>query len=227
MRTRIAAVLSAAVLAGGCQHTEEVAPTSRITNPNVSYPSNYHAPESEPAVTAKAHYAAGQLAESQCNLDKAVEQYRLAVRLDPSHVEALYRLGMILTAERKPDAPAVWQQYVTVTGGTASAYSDLGFSLDLADRPADAERAFRAGIAQDPKCEPCRVNYARLLARRGDLDAAAAQLSAVLTPAEVQFDMGAIFEAEGDPQAAAARYRKALDLDPQLSDASVRLAAMN
>ncbi len=133
---------------------------------------------------------------------------------------------MILTAERKPAAVDVWQRYVTATGGTPVAYSDLGFALDLANRPADAEAAFRSAVARDGRCEPARVNYARLLARRGDLDGAAAQLSAVLTPAEVQFDLGSVLEQQGDRPAAADRYRRALTLDPKLSDATVRLAAV-
>ena len=224
------AIVFAAVMAGGCQHTEQSGPTERLDKSAVSYPESYHAPDDDtpaPIRTAKAHYAAGQLAESVGRLDKATDQYRLAVADNPAHADALYHLGMILTAQRKPDAPAVWQRYVDATHGSATAYSNLGFALDLADHPAEATAAFKAGIAADANCEACRVNYARLLARRGDLDAAAAQLSAVLTPAEVQFDMGAILEAQGDKPAAVARYHKALELDPRLSDAEARLASMD
>ena len=71
------------------------------------------------------------------------------------------------------------------------------------------------------------MNYARLLARTGRMDAAAAQLAAVLSPAEVQFDLGSIAEAKGDLAGAQAKYRKAIEIDPDLSDAKVRLAAMN
>ena len=226
MRTRPTLLIALAV--AGCTQTREEQPTAKLNGSHVSYPESYHADgDQPPATTAKAHYAAGQLAESMGRLDKAVTQYRDTIRLDPTHADALYHLGMILTAQRTADAPAVWQQYVGVTGGTAGAYSNLGFALDLAGRPAEAADAFRAGIAKDPACEACRVNYARLLARRGDLDAAAAQLSAVLTPAEVQFDLGAVLEAQGDRPGATARYRRALELDPKLVDATARLAAVN
>jgi tetratricopeptide (TPR) repeat protein len=218
-------ILAAALLAGGCQQTTSVTPTPVISNDG-KLPTDAERQPTAP-VTAKAHFAAGQLVESQGDLDRAAIQYRAAIEMDPTLTGPMYRLGMILTAERKPDAPAVWQQYVTATGGTATAYSNLGFALDLAGRSDEAEAAFRAGIAKDGRCEACRVNYARLLARRGDLGAATAQLSAVLAPAEVQYDLGSIAEAQGDRSTAAARYHKALELDPTLSDAKARLASLN
>ena len=209
----------------GCQSADGPPPPTRNAEA-ITYPASFHAADPDRDARAKLRFSAGEVAEGQGKWDKAVENYRAAVRLVPGHQQALYRMGMVLTALRDPAAPAAWQQYVTATGGTAAAYSDLGFALDLADRPDEAAAAFKAGIATDPRCEPCRVNYARLLARRGDLDAAAAQLAAVLPPAEVQFDLGAVSEATGDKPAAAARYRRALELDPGLSDATARLAAM-
>ena len=219
----------------GCEET-----TSTHSSPvgqNTINPAADFDTKPTPPVEAGTHFAAGQLAESRGDLDAAAAQYQAAVTqfaaagpLGPHDQTAfetsLYRLGMILTAERKPEAVPVWQQYVSATGGSAPAYSDLGFALDLAGRPADAEAAFRAGIARDPKCESCRVNYGRLLARHRQLDDAAAQLAAVLTPAEVQFDLGAVFEQQGDRAAAAAHYHRALELDPKLTDAKLRLATV-
>ncbi len=229
MRTQpIALATLLALAAGGCEHTQTTvasSPVGRIGAADASAASDFDA-KPTPPVDAHTHFAAGQVAESRGDVDGAAVQYRAAVKLDPRAADALYRLGMILTAERKPDAPAVWQQYVSATGGTAAAYSDLGFALDLAGRSAEAEAAFKAGLAKDGKCEPCRVNYARLLARRGQLDDAAAQLSAVLTPAEVQFDLGSVAEQQGDAATAAARYKRALELDPKLTDAQLRLAAV-
>ena len=220
-----ATILTATLLAAaGCQHTTTTVHDAPIGSSGTAG-ADFDA-KPTPPVDAHTHYAAGQLAESRGDLDGAAGQYRAAVKLSPTDAPALYRLGMILTAERKPDAPDVWRQYVKATGGTAPAYSDLGFALDLAGRPAEAEAAFRAGIARDDKCEPCRVNYGRFLARRGRWDDAAAQLSAVLTPAEVQFDLGSVLEQEGDRTGATEHYRKALDLDPKLSDAKLRLAAV-
>ena len=237
-RRNTATALAAAVLAAtaaGCQQT-----TSTQSSPigQANAPSSDFDAKPTPPVEAGTHFAAAQLAESRGDLDAAAGQYqaaatqyqrapRLAAASDrTSYQVSLYRLGMILTAERKPEAIPVWQQYVTATDGSATAYSDLGYALDLAGRPADAEAAFRAGIAKDPKSEACRVNYGRLLARRRQLDDAAAQLAAVLTPAEVEFDLGAVFEQQGDRATAAVHYHRALQLDPKLNDAKLRLAAI-
>ena len=220
---RAAVLWAVALCGGGCEHT-----TTTVQTPPLGKPSDTATDfdtKPTPPVTAHTHFAAGQLAESRGDLDGAAGQYQAALTLEPTEAPSLYRLGMILTAERKPAAVGVWQQYVVATGGTALAYSDLGFALDLADRPAEAEAAFRSGIAKDPRCEPCRVNYGRMLARHGLFDAAAVQLSAVLTPAEVQFDLGSVLEQQGDKAAAAERYHRALSLDPKLTDAQLRLAA--
>ncbi len=220
----VATLTLLAVAAGGCEHTTTTVETPPLGKPGEAASDFDTRPT--PPVAARTHYAAGQLAESRGDVDAAAGQYQAALKLMPTDAPSLYHLGMILTAERKPDAIGVWQQYVAVTGGTAVAYSDLGFALDLAGRPAESEDAFRAGIAKDPKCEACRVNYGRMLARRGRMDAAETQLAAVLTPAEVQFDLGSVLEQQGHKDAAVERYRRALVLDPQLSDATIRLAAV-
>ncbi len=220
VRTTIFLLATLATVAG-CEHTVSTVHEAPMTPAAVA---DKFDTVPTPPVAAQTHFAAGQLAESRGDLDAAEGQYRAAIKLLPDDADALYRLGMILTAERKPDAVSIWQQYVHATGGTAAAYSDLGFALDLAGRPGEAEEAFHKGVLQDPKFEPCRVNYARLLAKRGKWDEAAAQLAAVLTPAEVQFDLGAVSEQEGDRVTAAARYRKALELDPTLNDAKQHLA---
>lgn len=217
------AVVLLALVAGCTEHTTSVE-MRPIGGPSSSVPDFDKKPT--PPVAARTHYAAGQLAESRGDIDAADGQYRAAIKLLPTHADALYHLGMILTAERKPEAVDVWQQYVKATGGTAASYSDLGFALDLAGREPEAERAFRQGIEKDPTFEPCRVNYGRLLARRGAWDDAAVQLAAVLTPAEVQFDLGYVSELQGDRTTAATRYRKALELDPKLNDAKLRLATV-
>ncbi len=219
--TRVTVLALTVLWAVGCEHTTTTTHDAAIS----AKPGDFNTAPTPP-VAARTHFAAGQVAESRGDLDAAEGQYRAAIKLLPTDTDSLYRLGMILTAERKPDAVPIWQQYVHATAGTAPAYSDLGFALDLAGRPGEAVEAFRAGIAKDPRCEPCRVNYARLLARRGQWQAAADQLSAVLTPAEVEFDLGSVSEQQGDTKAAAARYRKALELDPKLNDAKIRLAAV-
>src|SRR5207248_8903045 len=116
-----------------------------------------------------------------------------------------------------------WTKYTKATHDAAGGYSNLGFCYELAGRPTDAERAYQRGIAKDPQNQPCRVNYGLMLARQGKRDAAAEQLGAVLTPAEVHYDLASVLELQGKKDDAKEEYRKALQLNPAMTDAQVRL----
>ena len=65
-----------------------------------------------------------------------------------------------------------------------------------------------------------------MLARQGKIDEAMAQLTAVLTPAEAHYDMGAVFERQGKMAEARMEYRMAAQLDPKLQDARQKLSGM-
>jgi tetratricopeptide (TPR) repeat protein len=181
----------------------------------------------DPPFTADTRFAAGQLAESQGNLDNAIAQYRAAIKLNPKHLDAMFRLGGVYVQSRRFDeAIAMWQQYIKATNDAPQAYSNLALAYETAGRFDDAEKAYQAGIARDPKNQSCRVNYGLMLARRNQLDGAIAQLSTVLSPAEIHYNLGAVCEQQGRTEEAKAYYRKALELDPKLRDARARLSVL-
>ena len=70
------------------------------------------------------------------------------------------------------------------------------------------------------------MNYGILLAKRDRLDEAEEQLSKVLRPAEVQYNLGSVFEIREDFTSARERYMRALQLDPGLVAAKQRLDAL-
>ena len=181
----------------------------------------------DPPFTADTRFAAGQLAEAQGNIDNAITQYREAVKLEPKHLDAMFRLGGLYVQTRRFDeAVATWQRYLKATDHSPQAYSNLALCYESAGRPAEAEKAYQAGIAKDPNNQACRVNYGLMLARRNQVDAATAQLSTVLPPAAVHYNLGAVCEQQGRPDEAKAYYKKALELDPKLRDARARLSAL-
>lgn len=182
----------------------------------------------DPPIAAETRYAAGQLAESQGNPAPAIQQYREALKIQPNHLPSLYRLGVIYAQlGSHADAIATWQAYVKETQGDASAWANLGFCYELAGNPTEAENAYRQGIAKDPKSNPCRVNYGLMLARAGRTTEAILQLQAVLTEAQVHYNLGSVHEQQGHLAEAKAEYRKAMDLDPNLPEAKSRLASLD
>jgi tetratricopeptide (TPR) repeat protein len=181
----------------------------------------------DPPFTAETRFAAGQLAESQGQFDTAIGQYREALKLNPKHLDSMFRLGAVyVQTKRFDDAVATWQRYLKLTNNSAQGFNNLALAYDAAGRRAEAEQAYQAAIARDAGHQAARVNYGLMLARRNDVDGAIAQLSAVLPPAAVQYNLGSICEQQGRIEEAKAYYRRALELDPQLRDARSRLSML-
>jgi len=184
-------------------------------------------PPKPPAITANTRIAAGQLAESRGAANIAIEQYNEALKLEPNNRIATYRVALLYTNlhEFKNAVPA-WNRYVVLSGQSADAYNNLAVCYELANSTADAETAYRAGIAHDPKDQHCRINYGVLLARSGQIKDALDQFQAVLTPAEAHYDLGSVYEQLGKRELARLEYKSALELNPNLADAQWRLTHM-
>ena len=229
MKRAIVCAMLAGALALGCggnrKNNTGDAPQASKSEPRPGDP--FEKLTDDPPLNANTRFAAGQLAEAQGDAERAIAQYREALKLDPDHQQTLFRLGALQTQlKRYPDAIVTWQRYIKATNEAPAAYNNLAFCYELAGRLSDAEETFKAGIERDPAVPTCRVNYGLMLARHDRLDDAVAQLRMVLSPAEVHYNLGAVFEQKGQREQAKASYEKALELDPRLADARSRLAAL-
>lgn len=229
-RLRMAAALTATVLLIGCgqdKGPQGITAVSQEDADQLNASRSRFESANDPVVTADTHFAAGNLAESQGNLPRAVEQYEKAMKIDPSHRNALYRLGVLYAQLKQyPQAIATWKNYLKITNTSAAAYSNIGFCYELSNQPAEAEAAYRQGIIKDPANVACRVNYGLMLARQGKTPEALIQLQKALTPAEAHYNLASVYEQQGHKDHAKAEYRKALQLDPGFVDAQTRLNAM-
>lgn len=180
----------------------------------------------DPPITADTHFAAGQLAESQKVNDRALQQYKLALKRNPRHTGALFRLGALQTELKQfSDAVATWKRYIKVTGA-AEGYSNLGYSYELWGKRTEAEAAYKRGIAQDPHNQACRVNYGLMLARQGRTREAVSQFEVVLSPAEVYYNLGSVYEQLGRRDDARDAYEKSIQIDPSMREARERLTEL-
>lgn len=216
------------LVAGGCMNNENdngaIQPVSRDAVDSLNSQHNKFDSVKDPEFTASTRFAAGQLAESQKNPGAAIEQYKLAIKLDKNHQPSLYRLGVLYAQiQRYPDAIATWKQYVNATNQSATAYGNLAFCYEVANQRSDAEAAYKAGLQRDPKNLLCRQNYGLMLARMGRIDEAKTQLSAVLKPAQVHYNLGSVYEITGRKDDAKSEYEQALQLDSSFWDAKNRL----
>jgi tetratricopeptide (TPR) repeat protein len=219
--------LTTALILGGCSQNGAVTGVNADKAIAMNQERNSFERSDDPPIVAETYFAAGQLAEANGDLKAAAHQYAEAARLDPNHKRALYRGATCLSQLKKfHEALATWKKYIEITGNDARGYSNLGFCFELAGRIDEAEAAYKQGIDRDPHSVPCRTNYGLMLARVGRTAEATLQLQAVLTPAEVHYNLGSVLEHQGRKEAAKMEYAKAIELDPRFEEAQARLAAL-
>src|SRR5690349_18739889 len=120
----------------------------------------------DPPITADTYFAAGQLQESQGNLNGAVKQYQAALKINPNHKNALFRMGLAYTSLKDYSAAIpIWRRYLKATNNSPAAYNNLALCYEQAGQLNEAEQAYKAGIARDPEDRACRINYGLMLAR--------------------------------------------------------------
>ena len=181
----------------------------------------------EPKFNADLYYRTGQLADANA-LDAAGEpakarqyeatalhNYDEALKLDGRHVPTLYSLAMLRSrrGEWKPATDA-WQRYADAVGRTPASLTNLAVALERGGRPKEAQAAYEAAVSADPTFAAAQANLGVLLAKQGLILPARKHLAAVMSPAAVEWHLGAALQAAGKPDLADDRYRAAAALDP-------------
>jgi tetratricopeptide (TPR) repeat protein len=229
-RTFLCATALLAVIAGGCASSSKTDEQRQSGMLGGAADSNLKQPmvmEKDPPLRAETHFAAGQFAEAQGNFAVAATQYEKACALKQDYLLAEYRLGVCYSRMKNWEkAIPAWKNYIESTNGDTTAYSNLGFTYELAGDPQHAEEAYKLGIARNPKAQPCRVNYGLLLARTDRIQEAVAQFQEVLSPAQVHYNLASVYEQQGRTKLARDEYEMAVRLDPKLTDARSRLATL-
>ncbi len=146
---------------------------------------------------ASAHYNLGTLMQRQNELDRAQQEYELALRFASDEREA------------------------------AQAHNNLGVLFSQVGRIDEALAEFTRAIALNPDEQHSLIGRGMIEYKQGKLDAALLdfQRAAQVAPSPLAlYWEGRVLEDQGDKAAAAEAYRAALKLAPELWDAQVRLA---
>ena len=162
----------------------------------------------------------GVLAEKQKKPEDALRLYSKALELQPEAAEPLEAIaGVLVKMNRLPEAlkrlDAVAAQYPTVP----IALNAKGGVLLGAQRPADAQIAFKAAIDRQPKWWVPYRGLAVAQAMSHDNDGAIATLKAAIDkvqqPQPLQTELAGLFERLGKPDESIQVYEVALRRDPQ------------
>ena len=175
--------------------------------------------DTEKKIQARAAMAAAEELYSHKDHDKAIEQWREAIRLDPSLARAHLDLGIALRGKGQlGEAIPLLRESVRLDPKNGTAYADLGDALQEQGDLDGALAAYQAALALVPRSAPLRNNLGYVLVRKGNLDGAIAEwreatrIDPKYPPAQV--NLAEALETKGDIQGAIVAYERFLDLVP-------------
>ena len=173
--------------------------------------------ETQRKIQARAAMVTAEELYSHEDYDKAIEQWREAIRLDPSLARAHHDLGMALRSKgQTAEAIPLLQEAVRLDPKNGTAYADLGDALQEQNDLDGALTAYQAALALVPKSAPVRNNLGYVFVKKGNLDGAiaewreAARIDPKYPPAHI--NLGEALESKGDAQGAIAAYERFLEL---------------
>jgi predicted Zn-dependent protease len=178
------------------------------------------------------------------NPRRAVDITRQALKADPSFAPARYYLGLaLLDAGERDEAIQELEHVVRARATGADAYLALGSAYIDAGRAADAIETLNQGLRIEPARPELHIALARGYRSHGLLDKADAQLllgtpkrasladSSDYPYQQVELDFhlerGRVKAQRGQLAAAAAAFKKVLDLEPNHEAATRELAEVN
>ncbi len=190
--------------------------------------------DAEKKIQARAAMATAEELYSHKDYDKAIEQWREAIRLDPSLARAHLDLGIALRGKGQlAEAIPLLREAVRLDPKNGTAYADLGDALQEQNDLDGALAAYQAALALVPKSAPVRNNLGYVFVKKGNLDGAiaewreAARIDPKYPPAHI--NLGEALENKGDKQGAIAAYERFLELVTNREDVEAirkRIAAL-
>lgn len=164
--------------------------------------------------------------------DRALAEYQEAIRFHPDFGLAHYNVGVVhLGRGEYSQARTALEQAAALTPDGAEPLAALGtvyHALGDASRGEDALTRAAAALVRRPHPPAARIAVAEALAKSARWEDAAAHYQAVLAEerdrpsflsAKAYLGLGYMAERAGRPEEALIAYERALEIDPQLTDA--------
>jgi tetratricopeptide (TPR) repeat protein len=121
------------------------------------------------------HYLRGRLFQRLRQTDRALAEYRAALKHDPRHTRAAHAAAFLLAgAKRWTEAREALQRVLHINPRNTVAWFNLGYVAEqLGDLDAATE-AFRAAVGHDPRSDRAWYGLGLALATRGNTQEAVA-----------------------------------------------------
>jgi Tfp pilus assembly protein PilF len=173
--------------------------------------------------------ALGRVAERQGDFPRAMATYRAALERDRSRADACLRLAVLHDSQGKFTESAGWyRRALELAPGDPDVFCDMGYSLYLQRRWAEAEMNLKQALAVNPDHARARNNLGLVLAHDGRANEALDQfLRAGNTRAEAHNNLAFALSVEGRWAEARRQYELALAADPASPVARDRLRELD
>jgi Flp pilus assembly protein TadD len=164
--------------------------------------------------------ATARLCESRGDFAGAAAQYEMALKASPDYVPALLSYAHLQDHQNKlAEATKLYERASKANPKEAGTFNDLGLCLARRGMAAEALGAMGKAVQLQPDKELYRNNLAVVLVDQHRPDDALAQLRAVDTEAIANYDVGILLEQRKQDVFAQAHFQRALELDPQFTEA--------
>ena len=164
------------------------------------------------------HIALSDVYDEEGQKQRALEEIRRALDIDPSNPRTLFFQAQIYyRMNRWSDAERIYHRLLDQRPNSWSAYNDLGFVLNAQGKYRDAIEAFRSATLVNPHSSLALNNLAGLQFKNGDLDQAKQNYvkSLELSANDQAYSgLGATLRAEGNYNSAIICHMKAVDINP-------------
>jgi len=177
-----------------------------------------------PKILPETHFAAARLFESQGDFRRAVTQYRKAIAVNHSYVEAYHRLGLLLSMTgQRQEAVNTLHRAVALRPDSAILHNNLGFELVLSKRWREAQREFLRAIELQPDFARAYINLGIVQSKLGRFDDAVASFQAVLPQADAYYNLGLMYRGQRRYSEATKAFQWVLSLNPDFIAAQRQL----
>jgi Flp pilus assembly protein TadD len=188
-----------------------------------------------PLQIGKGHEAAGQLEAAVQDYEQAIDSLekpgrwrRNAGSINAERSEAHRRLAGVFDHLGKfAQADVHYKEAIKLTPRDYKVWNNAGYSQFIQGLFADAERTLRTARRLAPDDPKVAANYGLSLAALGRVDDAYHVLSKAVGPAAAHADIAYALNAAGRTSQAAAEYRVALVIEPDMAIAKVALAKLD
>lgn len=227
LRDRRAIVLAMVTLiAAGCAGSDnKISRYERETWRPVSDAAIAKAREARvPKILPETHFAAARLFESQGDFRRAVTQYRKAIAVNHSYVEAYHRLGLLLSMTgQRQEAVKTLRRAVALRPDSAILHNNLGFELVLGRHWREAQREFLRAIELKPDFARAYINLGIVQSKLGWFDNALTTFQAILPTADAYYNLGLMYRGQQRYGEAARTFQYVLTLNPNFTAAQRQL----